>query len=270
MYLITGALGRIGTIIRNRNEELFNADVFDIRLDADQNILNDEMLHLTLNTQEYKAVIHLAELGQPHLGEDIRRQDIFRTNTQGTKNIIDLIRRLQTRLIYTVDLNKGYGDYARAKRINEMRVLNQAEKSILLPLPETLPAVETSTPAAFFDLLRKFAREENGVYTLLRDPGDIIYLGTETMISDVFNEILKGLDEHPGGRIDNSHVFAIKAQNFVEMLRLHFPETTINLVDRKTGETETNEEKGVEQLAAYFASLPFSALYLVSTASEIQ
>ena len=261
MFLITGGLGKIGTIIRTNIEELADAEIFDIAQNEDEDIRNRTLIEATLDKHTFKAVIHLAELGQVQLTyPPTKNHEIFSLNTFGVRSLIDISRNRGIPIIYTTDLNKGRSDYDRSKRLNENRLLSHLDNAYILPLPVTLPSpVESVKPQDLFSLLLKFAIEENGVFKIDRGPEDMIYLGTEDMISLAFEELVVGLEQKEAGMVENDYFIAIKTANFIEMLKRHFPETQIlPSPQRRVG---GGTELAVEVLEQYLTSLPISALY---------
>ena len=267
MFLITGGLGKIGTIIRNEVSQLKDAKVFDISSSEEQNILHRDAIYAELEDKPYETVIHLAELGQPLLEKGPNKnREVFDVNIRGVKNLIDILRFQSTKIIYTVDMNQGHGHYDRAKRLNTHRLLAHRVSATILPLPEVLPKETVDKPVApkdLFDLLLKFAFLENDTYFIDRGPEDIIYLGTEDMIALAFEELVVGLEQKEAGVVENDYFIAIKTANFIEMLKRHFPETQIlPSPQRRVGK---DTELAVEVLEQYFTSLPISALYQAPT-----
>lgn len=263
MFLITGGLGKIGTIIRNEVSQLKDAKVFDISSSEEQNILHREAVYAELKDKPYEAVIHLAEIGQPFFEKGPNKnREVFDVNIRGVKNLIDVLRFHSTKIIYTVDMNQGHGHYNRAKRLNTNRLLAHRVSATILPLPEVLPKETVDkpvTPKDLFDLLLKFAFLENDTYFIDRGPEDMIYLGTEDMVAMVFEDTIQKLDSLSGEIAHNDFFIAIKTKNFIEMLKRHFPDTSI--VAQPQDQTVEEPELFVNKLEEYFTSLPISALY---------
>lgn len=263
MFLITGGLGKIGTIIRNEVTRLNDAKVFDIELDEEQNILHREAIYKELKNQHYEGVVHLAEMGQPLLEKRPKQdREIFNVNTRGVKNLIDLLRFTDKKIIYTIDMNKSLGHYNRAKHLNVNRLLAHRVSATILPLPEVLPKAKADKPVApkdLFDLLLKFALLEDNTYVIDRGPEDMIYLGTEEMVAMVFEDAIQKLDSLNGEIVHNDFFISIKTKNFIEMLKRHFPDTSI--VAQPQNQTVEEPELFVDKLEEYFTSLPISALH---------
>ena len=261
MFLITGGLGRVGDIIRSRIEMLQSAILFDNRMDTEQDVLDFNALYKVIDEENIKTIIHLAEAGRPRLDERSDR-DLFKINTAGTKNVIDLAKRKDISLIYATDMNKTRGDYGRAKQLNEKRIMVQVKKGHLIALPVILPFTNTPnlvTTNHLFELFLQFAIERDGEYILDRNADEMIYRATDEMIADAFYEIVSQLDAQPSAEYENNHYIAITAGNFVQMIEKHFPGTKIKLTE---GTGVHDQEKDVEKLEAYFKSLSFSALHL--------
>ena len=263
MFLITGGLGKIGTIIRNEVERLKDAKVFDIGVSEEQNILHREAIQNELKNQQYEGVVHLAEMGQPLLEKrPIQDREIFNVNIRGIKNLIDLLRFSDKKIIYTIEMNKSLGYYNRAKHLNVNRLLAHRVSATILPLPEILPKAKADrpvTPKDLFDLLLKFALLENNIYVIDRGPEDIIYLGTEEMVAMAFEDTIQKLNSLSGEIAHNDFFIGIKTKNFIDMLKRHFPDTVI--VAQSQTQTVEEPELFVNKLEEYFTSLPISALY---------
>ena len=260
MFLITGGLGRVGDIIRSRIEMLQSAILFDNRMDTEQDVLDFNALYKVIDEENIKTIIHLAEAGRPRLDERSDR-DLFKINTGGTKNVIDLAKRKDISLIYATDMNKTRGDYGRAKQLNEKRIMVQVEKGHLIALPVILPFTdkpEWVTKTHLTELFLQFATEENGKYIFNLAFNDMIYLATDKMIADAFYDLISNLDNLTPGEVENTHFIAIKVSNFVKMVGRHFPEVVVEL---RCDEGETENETGVDVLEAYFSSLTFSTMY---------
>ena len=265
MFLITGGLGKIGTIIRNEVSQLKDAKVFDISSSEEQNILHRDAVYAELKDKPYEAVIHLAEKGQPLLEKGPNKnREVFDVNIRGVKNLIDILRFQSTKIIYTVDMNQGHGHYDRAKRLNTNRLLSHRVSATILPLPEVLPKETADKPVApkdLFDLLLKFAFLENDTYFIDRGPEDMIYLGTEDMVAMVFEDTIQKLDSLSNGFAHNDFCIAIKTKNFINMLKRHFPDIVI--VAQTQARVLEESESLVDELEKYFTSLSISALYPV-------
>ena len=261
MFLITGGLGRVGDIIRSRIEILQSASLFDNRMDTEQDVLDFNALYKVIDEENIKTIIHLAEAGRPRLDERNDR-DLFNLNTKGTKNVIDLAKRKDISLIYATDMNKARGDYNRAKQLNEKRIMVQVKKGHLIALPVILPFTNNPnlvTTDHLFELLLQFAIELDGEYIIDRGPEDMIYLGTEEMISDAFNDTIRNLNSLEDEIVRNEYCIRIKTKNFIDVLNRHFPDTVITT--RLSSQTTEEQEFFVNKLEEYFTSLPISVLY---------
>lgn len=269
MYLITGGLGKIGSLIRTNIDALANAVVFDSSNDVEQNVADINVLHTAITESGVKVVIHLAETGRKEFDEGKRDIQAYKDNTRSFTNLVRLSKHLGFKLIYITDMNVNVGGFDRAKKRNEVRTFNQVEKGYILPLPIVLPEhynFKTATGHELINVLDKHLKCVDDVYILNRRVDELVYLATENMVVDAFGDLVENLDSVESGYITNDRYIAITAGRLVELLKLNFPNISVVLNDQNSNieevDTLVNIERNVEILENYFRKLPFSKQYV--------
>lgn len=161
MVLITGATGFIGKIltekfskqnikirclVRNRNDNLFK-NIETIKGDLlDSNSLN-------IATKDVETVIHLAGV------RDAKKIIDYKSNTEGTRNLIDSCKRNQVKkIIFISSLNvtlPNLNNYARSKLESEKNVINSGLKWVILRPSLVYGRNDRSIINTYLNLIRK-------------------------------------------------------------------------------------------------------------------
>lgn len=259
MFLITGGLGKIGTLLRNKIVALEDAKLFDRKIDPAMELSIDN-LRAFADFDNIDTIIHLAEPAQPDYKTSVLDRSIFTDNFTSINEVISISGKENKKFIYTSDINKPNGNYSKLRRVTNARVRSQIENNYVLPLPVMLPDPinETVTTDHLFDLLSKFAIFEDGGYLLKRGQAELIYLATEDMIVKAFDDLITNLNQLQPGEQENVNYIAVKASTFVTLIEKHFPGTKISCLHSP----ELNlVEVDAELLDLYFESLDFSVLH---------
>ena len=259
MFIITGGLGRIGTLIREDIELLKEANIFDKKMN-DAMIVGKAQITEFYPLSNRSIVIHLAEPPQPAMDSDSRR--LFMDNQANSLAMLREVGAYGAVLLYADSLNTPSGTFGKLKSLTGRRVQSQLAQGYILPLPELLPNPTKAevTTTDLFNLLLRFAVEKDGVYLFKRSAEEMVYLATDQMIVETFKDALDNLGKVTPGVLDNVHTIKVKASTFVSLIEKHFPGTNI-IFDARPVKSE-DEENNIDLLDQYFSSLNFSVLHL--------